>query len=246
MDNASAPAPAIPFEARPAPSTNGTSEMTNSIPFQYSTLCKHFPDLARTSPIESAFDYARDYMPDYLFNHVTRSWIFASRVAEKNSIKYDAEVVAVSTLMHDMGLTAKGKGPNRFEVNGAIMAAGFVRQLGFDDRRTQLVWDSIALHATSSISLFKEAEVALCARGIGVDFGTPDYGAFSKPEIDDIVAAVPRLNMLERFSACCCHMAETRPETTYDNFIRDFGERYVPGYKAPSLVDQILSGPYSE
>lgn len=142
--------------------------------------------------------------------------------------------------------TSKGEGPNRFEVNGAIVTANFVRRLGFDDRRTQLVWDSVALHATPSISLFKEAEVALCARGIGVDFGTSDYGTFSKKEIDDIVSAVPRLNMVKRFTASCCHMAATRPETTYDNFMRDFGEKYVTDYKAPSWVDRILGGPYSE
>jgi hypothetical protein len=105
-------------------------------------------------------------------------------------------------------------------VNGAIVTANFVRRLGFDDRRTQLAWDSIALHATPSISLFLETDVALCASGIGVNFGTPDYGTFSKKEIDDIVAAVPRLNIVEQFTACCCHMAQTRPETTYDNFMR--------------------------
>jgi hypothetical protein len=192
------------------------------------------------------FDYVRENMPDYLFNHVTRSWIFSVLVAEKNAIKYDAEVVAASTLMHDIGLTSKGEGPNRFEVNGAIVTADFVRKLGFDDRRTQLVWDSIALHATQSISLFKETEVALCARGIGVDFGTPDFERFGKNEIDDIIAVAPRLNMVRRFTACCSQMAETHPETTYHNFVRDFGERYVAGYKAPSWVDIILGGPYSE
>jgi hypothetical protein len=100
-----------------------------------------------------------------------------------------------------------------------------VRKLGFDDRRTQLVWYSIALHVTPSISLFKETEVALCARGVGVDFGTPDYGTFSRKEMDDIVIAMPRLDMVKLVTACCCHMAETRAETTYDNSMRDFGER---------------------
>ena len=38
----------------------------------------------------------------------------------------------------------------------------------------------------------------------------------------------------------------TRPETTYDNFARDFGERFVEGYKAPSTVDYLLNSPFSE
>ena len=152
--------------------------MSNPTPLRYTALCSHFPTLPRTALIESAFDYARENMPDYLFNHVTRSFICSTRVAEKNSIKYDAEVVAVSTLINDIGLTSKGEGPNRFEVNGAIVAADFVRKLGFDDRRTQHVWDSIAIHATSSISLLKETEVALRARGIGVTLGRKTLGRF--------------------------------------------------------------------
>jgi hypothetical protein len=215
-------------------------------PLDYAQLRCVFPQLPETALIVRAYDQARERMPPYLFNHVTRSWIFATRIAAMESITYDAEVVAVSTLLHDIGLTPHGDGPNRFEVNGAAVAAGFVREFGFDARRAQLVWDSIALHVTHSISLFKETEVALCSRGIGVDFGNADYALFAQSEIDAIVAAVPRLNMVRQFMSCACAMAEQRPETTYDTFMRDFGERYVPGYKAPSWVDRILNGPYAE
>ena len=41
-------------------------------------------------------------------------------------------------------------------------------------------------------------------------------------------------------------IAEVRPDTTYDNFARDFGERFVPGYKAPSSVDLVMNAPFSE
>ena len=41
-------------------------------------------------------------------------------------------------------------------------------------------------------------------------------------------------------------MAQIQPETTYATFIRDFGERLVPGYKAPSWVDVIANGPFDE
>jgi hypothetical protein len=220
--------------------------MSTPLPLDYAQLRLVFPDLPETPLIVRAFDFARDHMPAYLFNHVTRSWIFATRIAARESIAYDAEVVAVATLLHDIGLTPHGDGPNRFEVNGAMVAAGFVRDSGFDARRSQLVWDSVALHVTHSISLFKESEVALCSRGIGVDFGTPDYALFAKEEIDAIVAAVPRLEMVRQFMSCACQMARDKPETTYDTFIRDFGERYVPGYKAPSWVDRIQNGPYAE
>lgn len=37
-----------------------------------------------------------------------------------------------------------------------------------------------------------------------------------------------------------------KPETTYDNFARDFGERFVPGYARPSTVEFLLNAPFRE
>lgn len=220
--------------------------MTDVVPITLAQLRATFPALPESPLIDRAFDYARVRSPAYLFNHVARSWMFAARLAALEHVAHDAEVLAVSTLLHDLGLTDHAPGPNRFEVNGAGVAAAFVREQGFDDRRAQLVWDSIALHATPSISVFKEPEVALCARGIGIDFGTPDNDLLGASAIASTIAAAPRLDMKRRFTACLCHMAQTRPETTYANFIRDFGERLVPGYRAPSWVDAVFNGPFSE
>jgi hypothetical protein len=216
------------------------------MPLSYPELRSLFGDLPETAVITRAFDFVRERMPPTLLNHVTRSWIFATKVAAVRGDAFDAEVVAVSTLLHDIGLTPHGDGPYRFEVNGASIAATFVREQGFDDRRAQLVWDGIALHTTQSISLFKQTEVALSSRGIGVDFGTADYYSLDRADIEAVIAAVPRLNLKREFSDCCVRLAETKPETTYDTLIRDFGERYVPGYKAPSMVDAIGGGPFDE
>jgi hypothetical protein len=46
---------------------------------------------------------------------------------------------------------------------------------------------------------------------------------------------------------CLSGLARARPQTTYDNFIRDFGERFVTGYKSPiSTVDLLSNAPFSE
>lgn len=220
--------------------------MSKTIALSHPQLHERFAELAETPAILKAFALAQERMSPVLFNHVTRSWIFAAKIGAQRAEPFDAEIVAVTTLLHDMGFTAHGEGPHRFEVNGANVAHAFVRNLGFDDRRAQLVWDGIALHVTHSISLFKETEVALSSRGIGVDFGTADYATLDAADIAAVVAAVPRLDMKREFAACALHMAETKPETTYDTFIRDFGDRYVAGYAAPSWVDAIAGGPFAE
>lgn len=217
-----------------------------SAPLSYRQLRDRFVDLAETPAILKAFDFASARMSPVLFNHVTRSWIFAATIGARRGEPFDAEIVAVTTLLHDLGFTKHGAGPHRFEVNGANVARAFVRDLGFDDRRAQLVWDGIALHVTHSISLFKETEVALSSRGIGVDFGTADYATLDPAEIAAVIDAVPRLDFKREFATCAIAMAETQPQSTYDTFIRDFGERYVPGYRAPSWVDAIAAGPFAD
>jgi hypothetical protein len=220
--------------------------VTDPLLNSYEALLGSFPDLPTSPTILRAHAFAREHMPDFLFNHVTRSWIFAAKLGVRGGDQFDADVVGVSTLLHDIGMTPHGDGPHRFEVNGAEVARAFVRDLGFDDRRAQLVWDAVALHVTHSISLHKETEVALASRGIGVDFGVGDYASVAPEEIAAVLAMAPRLDMKRRFAACAVHLAETRPEATYDTFIRDYGERFVPGYAAPSWVDAIAGGPYSE
>jgi hypothetical protein len=61
-----------------------------------------------------------------------------------------------------------------------------------------------------------------------------------------ILTAFPRLEMKRRFTDSVCRIVRTKPETTYDNFARDFGERFVPGYKRPSTVDFLMNAPFEE
>lgn len=196
--------------------------------------------------VELTIEYARRDCEPYLFNHIMRSWLFAERIAHVQCVDYDTEVVAVSTLLHDITLNEKFAGPRRFEVEGADLARTFARGIGFDEQRAQLVWDSVALNSTPSIGLFKEPEVALCTAGICLDVIGLRHDLIPAAEVTAIVAAFPRLGMKSRMTDCFCHIARTRPETTYDNFVRDFGERFVEGYKAPSSVDFVMNSPFDE
>jgi hypothetical protein len=199
-----------------------------------------------TPVISRAIEYAREHSEPYLFNHVMRSWLFAVILAQLNQSVHDAEVLAVSTILHDLGLAKAFDGPLRFEVEGANAARAFARNEGIDDRRGQLIWDGVALNSTPSISLYKETEVALCTAGIGLDWGGWGYDKLTEAQMAAIVDAFPRLEMKQRFTRAVCCIVETRVATTYDNFARDFGERFVPGYKPTSTVDYLLNSSFKE
>jgi hypothetical protein len=199
-----------------------------------------------TPIVDAALEYARQRCEPYLFNHVVRSWLFATRLGQLQNIPHDTEVVAVGSLLHDITLNERFAGPRRFEVEAADLASSFARESGVDERRAQLIWDSVALNSTPSIGLYKEAEVALCTAGVCLDVIGLQYDRIPSNEIDKIVAEFPRLGMKKRMTGCFCHIAKVKPELTYDNFVRDFGERFVEGYKAPSSVDFVADTPFSE
>jgi hypothetical protein len=199
-----------------------------------------------TPLISRTIEYARRESEPYLFNHVMRSWLFAVSVARQREVVYDAEVLAVATLLHDLGLAEAFAGPLRFEVEGANAARRFAKGEGIGEQRAQLIWDGVALNSTPSIGLYKEIEVSLCTTGIALDWGGWGYESLPASVILGIVDAFPRLEMKQRFARAVCRVVETRPETTYDNFARDFGERFVAGYKRPSTVDLLMNSPFRE
>jgi hypothetical protein len=86
-----------------------------------------------TPLISRAIEYARLHSEPYLFNHVMRSWLFAVSIAEQSKVAHDAEVLAVATLLHDLGLAKALSGPLRFEVEGANAARRFAQGEGVDE-----------------------------------------------------------------------------------------------------------------
>jgi len=196
--------------------------------------------------ITSVIEYAQKLSEPYLFNHAMRSWLFAETIGRIKGIDYDREVVAIGTMLHDIGLTASVTGPNRFEVNGADVARSFIKGKGLSDRRAQLIWDLIALNSTPSLALHKEPEVAVGTMGIGLDYGGFGIEALPAADVEIILGGFPRLKMKQQFAETCCRLVTAKPETSYDNFLRDFGERFVHGYKTVSTVDLLMNAPFDE
>src|SRR5262245_31667959 len=200
-----------------------------------------------TPLIARAMEEARAVSEPYLFNHAVRSWLFAVQIADMKGVPYDEEVVAVASLLHDVGLTARYQGQRRFEVEGADVARNLARRGDVDERRAQLIWYTVALNATLSPSPDAEPEVGICTIGAGIDYAGFLAEQIPKATMESILAAYPRLQMKQRFKDSLCVMARERPQTTYDNFVRDFGERFIPGYKPPiSTVDLLLNAPFDE
>jgi hypothetical protein len=200
-----------------------------------------------TPLVEAALAYTRQHTSPSTVNHCLRSTAFALLLARKLPpfANVDAETVALSTIMHDMGWAVGASKAllstdKRFEVDGANLARDFIASQAnsWDAHRLQLVWDGIALHTTPSIALHKQPEVAITAMGILGDFLGPHHptGAISVPEFQEVVAAFPRLQFREELPSTLCGLCVDKPEATYDSFVADFGARFLEGQQRETYL----------
>jgi hypothetical protein len=199
-----------------------------------------------TRMVRDAMDLARSSSEPYLFNHVMRSWLFGILLSEDVKPSPDPELLAVSTVLHDLGLTERYMAEERFEVDGANAVRAFLKERGIAAQQMQLVWDAIALHTTRSIALHKEPEVAMTHSGIAVDAIGVGLDRIPTDKLQAILAAFPRLALKNQLQSTLCNIVRRKPATSFDNILRDFGTRYVEGFTPPNFADVVANSPFSE
>jgi hypothetical protein len=127
------------------------------------------------------------------------------------------------SLLHDLGWDERPDSTliskeRRFEVDGAIAARDFVRGhpdgKNWDERKVQLMWDSIALHTEEAFWRYKEPNVSTTALGIGQDF-VPPRNRITQEEFDGIWAAYPGPTMAELATNKMVWLCKTKPDSTY-------------------------------
>ena len=92
-----------------------------------------------------------------LWNHSHRVFLFGALLGRQQHLKYDAELLYISALFHDLGLTRQYRSADEcFEVDGANAARRLLEQHGLSKESTQLVWDAIALHQTIGVAQYFE------------------------------------------------------------------------------------------
>ncbi|KAK3705922.1 hypothetical protein LTR37_013075 [Vermiconidia calcicola] len=192
-----------------------------------------------TSLVTKALEFAREHSTDYTYNHINRSLLFGCIIADKlpHTKERDREAHAVAAILHDLGFPI-GHPPhsevlskeNRFEVDGANAARAFLKREAkaeeWDKHRLQLVWDAIALHTIGSVVFHKEPEVQACSFGIWADFQGPDRipgNPLTWDEYNAVIKEYPRLGLMKGLKDNMLHLCKTKPETTFDNTVGEWG-----------------------
>jgi hypothetical protein len=150
-----------------------------------------------------------------LANHSIRSYLFARLLADHRGVAagrdFDPLLLFAACLLHDIGLSERGNGDQRFEVDGADVAAKFLTEHGLPANDVDAVWMAIALHTSPGIAERRGPLCELTRAGIGMDFGRhPD--AVTDARAAAIHEAYPRLAMVRSLVDAIVEQARTRPD----------------------------------
>ncbi|EGG34198.1 HD domain-containing protein [Paenibacillus sp. HGF5] len=196
---------------------------------------------------KAAAELLREHGNDLLWNHSHRVYLFGALMGKRNNVKYDLELLYISALFHDLGLTKHYSSPDkRFEVDGANAARDFLRSYGVPEESARLVWDAVALHTTIGIAQYKEPEVALINSGVSYDVVGENFDAFTEDVRNQVTMAYPRNGFKNKILPAFLEGFAHKPETTYGNIKADVCARLLPGFKRKDFCDSVLHSPWHE
>lgn len=196
---------------------------------------------------QGAAELLREHGNDLLWNHSHRVFLFGALQGNLAGLKFDSELLYISALFHDLGLTKHYSSPDkRFEVDGANAARSYLQSNGVPAESVRLVWDAIALHTTIGIAQYKESEVALIYSGVGYDVMGENFDSIAEEVREKVVAAFPRDNFKNKILPAFLEGFRHKPETTFGNIKADVCALLLPGFQRTNFCDHVLHSPWKE
>jgi len=206
---------------------------------QITTGTVQIPD---TKLAKEAHDILREFSTELLYNHSSRVFFFAAQQGRQRKITFDPELLYVSAAFHDLGLLSEySSETERFEVDGANAVRQFLIAHDIPEEKSQTAWEAIALHTTPGVTQYMRPEVSLLFTGVGLDvigLGVDDFPADLRQKI---VEAYPRTDFKAGINQAFFGGFAHKPGSTWGTVMADVCERYIQGYKSPSLCDLIAN-----
>ena len=168
-------------------------------PASYGHAMTTVPTLPTTPLAVRAVEHVRACETEPVVNHSLRSYLFAVLLAEHEGLRpsadFELDLLFFACVLHDLGTSPAAGGTQRFEVDGADMAAKFLIDNGADARGVDLVWEAIALHSSPGIAERRGTLAYLTRRGVGIDFG-PGSEFITDAQGQAVHTRYPRLRMV--------------------------------------------------
>lgn len=181
-----------------------------------------------------------------LCNHCLRTFFFGDLLGRRDGLKYDRELLYLGAVLHDLGLTERFDGEQRFEVDGADAARTFVIEHGLSEEKAEIVWDAIALHTSMGIASCKQPEIALVHFGAGADVAGLRLADIPPKTVEQVIDAYPRLGFNNAMTELLVSQVKRKPQTAMLNWLAEVGRCRIHGFTSPNWDDMLNNSPFAE
>ena len=205
--------------------------------------------IPRSAIAVRAAKFARQACPDFLFNHSMRTFLLGALAVRREKLSYNADDAFVAAALHDLGLLpAFASKSQSFEIDGANAAEKFARDAGLGLAEADVIWHGVAFHDVRfAITRRAGPEAMLVALGAGGDVDGPDLDTDDeKRQLEEVVAAFPRLQFKKRFTNLLVDHCNRKPGSQRGTWLEGLCRERVPEAWADTVEKEIASAPYRE
>ena len=171
-----------------------------------------FPD---TPAVRGALEVVTNYGTSAIVNHSIRSWLWACAFGVmENRDQFDAELLCVSALLHDVGLSGEFDNDRlSYEHAGGHVAWAVTAGAGWDSHRRTRALDVIVRHNWPSVDPVQDLEAYLLEIATSLDISGARPDALPEPFLREVLAEYPRLDLARDFGSCVHDPARRKPDT---------------------------------
>jgi hypothetical protein len=147
-----------------------------------------------------------------LVNHCLRSYLWAASYGQAHQIGFDAELLYVAAMLHDLGLEAEFDNVTLpFETAGGHVAWVYAAGAGWPAARRQRAAEIVIRHMDDSIDPEIDPEGYLLATATSLDISGRRPEAWPDELRREVVSEHPRLDLGTEFLRCFEDQARRKP-----------------------------------
>ena len=177
-------------------------------------------EIPATPACLTALEVATEYCSPALLNHSVRAYLWAAGYAATRGIAFDAELLYVSAMLHDLALVKEFDNHRvPFEEAGGHVAWVFGAGAGWPVARRRRAAEIIVRHMWDTVDVVADPEGHLLELSTGMDISgrrTEDIPADLRR---DVLARYPRAGLAEEFVACFRDQAARKPDSLAAKFV---------------------------
>jgi hypothetical protein len=198
------------------------------------------PDTAGSS---AALEVASAYQSSALLSHSRRVYVWAAAYGRQQGIRYDAELLFVAAMFHDISLVPEFDSHTvSFEEAGGHVARVFAAGAGWPRERRERLGEVIVRHMWPDVDAADDPEGHLLSWAAALDIVGKNIDDFSPAFRAEVLQQHPRFGLTDEFLACFQSQAERKTGSSAARAVQSGLSARMAANPLDAAVEHALDG----